>query len=503
MAMRVSNYTQEALDIIRSVELHQIVDAAIIGGEIAVGCFAVRTLAVAISRATGIYSPDQYRHYPRIIPWRWPYLKIYLPVVKWFERYARMGKRPTGGFAGSLSVFAKMYKPGMLFMGRAYAKGLPFLMPYGTRIERHGFLFSMTGGGKTTLLISQISTWRGSCFVIDPKGQITYALSGHDTRTWIIFCPQKKFGYDSASFNVFDLLDELYQTGDIGAFVDWIHYIALVLIPTPEGVRTPYFYETPCGFIVGLIIHVYTYHPKECWNLPFIRDLIKYGYRVFNQETGGEETTAEEAFALLLRAMRNNNAIDNIIPGAAAAFASASNETLANLKSTLLTQTKWLDNPSIRDVLKTSSFDPRDLKRREDVVFTFVSGVLALKGYLAPLANFIISVTALAFEHFEEKNGQCLMVIDEMPSIGHISVIESILPVLRSYGISFVGISQDIPLIKQAYPKTWCSFIGNADFVIWMATNEDETKQYISNTLGKTTIKKRDELNGRKKNRNC
>jgi len=196
--------------------------------------------------------------------------------------------------------------------------------------------------------------------------------------------------------------------------------------------------------------------------------------------------------------MRNNAAIGYIVPGMAAAFASASNDTLGNLKSTLFTETNWLDYPSSRNVLRSSTFDLRDLKRREDVVFSFVVSVLALRGPLAPLARFIINITALVFEHFDEKKGQCLMVCDELPSMGNNKMIEILLPVFRSYGICFIGISQDIQLLKNAYPKTWRSFIGNADFVIWMATNEDETKEYLSGVLGKTTSIEKDKFTGRK-----
>jgi type IV secretory pathway TraG/TraD family ATPase VirD4 len=357
----------------------------------------------------------------------------------------------------------------------------------------------MSGAGKTTLLISQIALWVGSCFIIDPKGQITRALSEKDSREWFIFCPEHKFGYKSACINVFDLLEALHESGDIGAFVNWSHQIALAIIPAPgENIRSPYFYQTPCGFLMGLIIHVYTSHPKEEWNLPFLRDLIKFGYPVYDEKTGREISSKDEALKLLFVAMRNNPVIAGIVPGAAAAFMSASNETLANLNSTLFTETIWLDNPSIRAVLIESSFDLRDLKRRDDVVFSMVAGILAIRGPFKNLFRFIINITALCFEHFDEKKGQCLMVADELPSMGNNPIIEILLPVFRSYGITFVGISQDIQLLIQAYAKVWRSFIGNADFVVWMASNERETKEYCSAELGQREITEVDRVTGHK-----
>jgi len=306
MAIQIAGITLAQLEqrlhtFIQSVDTETLLTYGSYGLTVYCGVFAARTLSVAVGRTFGVYHPNHYYWWPHL-PWRWPYKHIWLWLKDRYESICVIGKRPTGGFGSLWEVCAQRYKPGMLFLGRAYGCGFPLLQPIGDHIERHCFLFSMSGGGKTTLLISQINCWKGSCFILDPKGQITRALYLHDTRTWYIFSPQKKFGFNSASINVFDLFDILYTEEGEGAFVDCVQYICKELIPTPEDAKSPYFYKTPCGFLVGIIIHVYTAHEGECWHLPLVRDLMKYGYQVFVEKTGQEKTSADEDFALLLRA---------------------------------------------------------------------------------------------------------------------------------------------------------------------------------------------------------
>lgn len=99
---------------------------------------------------------------------------------------------------------------------------------------------------------------------------------------------------------------------------------------------------------------------------------------------------------------------------------------------------------------------------------------------------------------FRDKNGECLIIVDEMPSQNYNAIFEIILAVLRSYGGIFLGISQNIELMKKIYPTSWATFSGEADAVFWMATNHDDTAAHLSQILGKKSHVEKDNYSGRK-----
>lgn len=477
-------------------------DTVLLAGEYALyavaGLFAARTVGVVVTRAFGLYHPNQYRFYPRLIPWRGPY-KVWMGFQAWGDRVFRLSNQSSGAFSGALAALTNLYTPSKVLLGRAYAFGFPLLQPLGMKVSRHIKIFAMTGAGKTTLLISMLACWRGSALVVDPKGQITRALALKDKkRRWLVFDPYGISGLPGICINVFDVIKEAVKRNGPSAAVLWAQRIAQCLINTPEGVHSPYFYDIARGFVTGHILYILVAHPEDDHNLPFVRRLIVEGYRLFNEETGKEETKGNEAFSLVLRAMKENTAFDGVIAGAAAAVENAGKETLGNILSTLLEQTKWLDVPALRQALMRSDFSLAELKTRDDLVLSLVAPVFSVREEMKEIFRLIINMSAYTFEAVQQKKGQCLFVVDEMPSLGYNPTFEVLLPVARSQGITFVGISQDIEILQKAYPKSWETFIGNADCVYWMGSNHQGTLKYLSGVLGFRTIVEKDRQTGRK-----
>lgn len=470
--------------------------AILYGVNVPLYILVVRTLVIVATRTLGLYHPSQYRYWPRL-PWR-TLMKAWVILRLWFERTFLMGSRATGGFANALETLTLMYKPGQVLLGRAFAWGFGLLQPVGLKVERHLFMYAMTGAGKTTALITILSTWLNSVLCIDPKAQITNALFRHDWRKWFVLDPYGISMAVSACFNAIDCIKEAMERDGHKAAVLWAIRIAQALIITPVSSRTPYFTDTARGYLVGVILHVVSCHPEEEHNLPYIRKLLTNGYRVYDEKTGREETTSEEAQQLLLRAMMNNPAFDGAIAGAAAAMANASGDTGGNIRSTLQEQTKWLDIPAVRDVLRSTTMPLSDLKTRNDVVFSLTAPVLSIREELAPLCRLLVNMTAYTFEAVRKKSGQCLTIVDELPSQGYNETFEVMLAVARSYGQTVLGISQNVELMKKVYPKSWATFSGEADAVFWMATNHNETADYLAQTLGRKSHVTTDPYSGRK-----
>lgn len=447
-----------------------------------VGNSALRFAVIALGRFFGLAFPRLYGWWPRL-PWR-TVVRLWSRIAHWHERVFVMGRRATGGFAGALSVLSHVHRRGYILLGRASALGIGLQQPVGIKAQRHLFMYAMTGAGKTTSLVSILTEWPGSALVIDPKGQITHALNQHDRRrVWAVISPYSK---DSTRFNVFDILAELTGREGPDAAVLWAQRIGEALVITPPGSKQPYFTETARGFLVGLILYVFWHFPKERHSLATVRDLIVHGLRVFNED-GSEETQGDEARELLLRAM---SACGGPIAGAAAALADAGRETAGNVLSTLQEQTKWLDSPAVRRTVSgNSTFSLSDLKSRDDRIVTLCAPVLSIREELAPFARLLLNMTGYVFEaHAQKSKHPCLLIADELPSLGYNAAFETMLPVARSYGLLVLGIAQNVELMKKTYPNSYGSFTGEADAVLWMATNHNDTARLLSETLGNKTL---------------
>lgn len=79
--------------------------------------------------------------------------------------------------------------------------------------------------------------------------------------------------------------------------------------------------------------------------------------------------------------------------------------------------------------------------------------------------------------------------IDEFANIGKIPDFPEILAVIRKYNIRACIVLQGLSQLKAIYEKTWDSIIGNCDIFTFLGSKDSETKKYISEKLGNTTVR--------------
>lgn len=477
-----------------TLSLGEAVEVGAIYGALAALCvLATRSVYVWLGRIFGFYSPEHYRWFPRL-PWR-SAMRVWMALSGYWERVFRAGKRSTGGFLGPLSTLTQMFKPGKLYLGRAYALGIPLLQGIGIAPRRHVYINAMTGSNKTTSIISMLATWRGSAMVVDAKGQITYALAQLDGREWSIWDPYGLTPFASASINFFDCIDEAVERGGENAAIRFANHIAYAFLVTPKGSRSPFFYDVSRTLLAGLILFVYVVFPKENHNLPFVRKLITHGLQVAD-ENGTEPMSVKERHELLLRSMSRIPSYDGAIAGAAAAMIKAAGEAEGNLWATLQDATSVLDNPDVAKSLMRTTLPLSDLKLRDDCVLSLVAPVSAIRGELAPIIRVTTNLLAATFEAVPKKKGLCLTVVDELPSLGRNEVFLTTLAVGRSTGQVFCGIGQNLGQLKSVYGEDYAQFLSECDFVLWLGCNHPENVNYLHALLGRVTRCKR--IDGRR-----
>lgn len=439
------------------------------------------------SKWLGLYNPDHY-HLWLWLPWR-PVMRLWTILRDWWEDVFSMGRSATAKWTSFMSMLTHVYKPGQVFLGKLWAAGIGCSMPVGIPAERHLVMIAGSGSGKSTLLMTLLALHKGNSFVIDPKGQVAKALKrrcgkgGHGIigkgMTVAVLDPyQIVDGTAQSCWNVFDELSQAELREGPEVVVLYAFIIAEGLIKQDDHSK-PYFAETARLFIVGLVLHIYTTEPTYNRNLVRLRTLLNTGY----------PEAAAQGFDFLLDSMMANTRYDGVICNAAATLMNAGINARGDVLSTARQQTSFLDLPQVRRIIQHSDFHLGSLKTGK-LNLIVCAPVGAIQG---ELAQFFRLLTLMGMKLFENIPGKlkypCLFAIDEMPSLGNIPVIETAAPVMRSYGIRLLAITQDIERLKQAYPQAWGGFIGNAEIVWWMGTNHEATVSELEKTLGTRTRK--------------
>lgn len=438
-----------------------------------------RALITTFFRWLGLSHPAHYRWWPRL-PWRSFWIVI-MRVKEWRELF-RMGRKATAGWVGIPAALTMMYRPGQVLLGRMWGFGFGWLQPIGLKATRHLAMFAMTGAGKTTFLVTLVSTWAGSCAIVDPKFQVTQALRRVRGKTWVVLDPYGLGDAPSAIWNVYDEVKAAIERDGWVCCVRWMQKIAESLVITSPGNRSPFFPDAARQFVVSLLLYILLCLPPEQHNLVVFRRLLNRGH-------DDVASDPDEAFATLLYGMRQCDAFGGAVANGASALENMGNETRGNVLGTAREATKWLDDPRIHRVVGGQSAALcADLKTRDDLVLSLGAPVSAIREELAPFARLLTNTIIHVFETVRAPQRKpCLLAVDEMPAQGYNRAIETAAPVMRSYGLQLLAIAQDIAGVKAAYPTTWETFISNADAVFWMAANSQDTISYLEKVLGTTT----------------
>lgn len=80
-------------------------------------------------------------------------------------------------------------------------------------------------------------------------------------------------------------------------------------------------------------------------------------------------------------------------------------------------------------------------------------------------------------------------LLDEFSNIGEVPNFDKMLSTMRKYEISCTIILQSLAQIKAQYDKVWEVLVGNCDSKIFLGSSENDTVKYMSETLGKATIR--------------
>lgn len=339
--------------------------------------------------------------------------------------------------------------------------------------DRHLLTSAPTRGGKgVSHIIPNLLSYTGSVLVIDPKAENLLVTAnarmemGQEVMAidpWNIGAA--KAGLAPARINPLDWL----KVSDIDAPENAM-LLADALIQKGSG--EAFWQEESKALLQGLILLVaFDDHYEARRHLGTVRDLLLL--------TGEEQI---ELFTYMA------GSVHALIASTGARFLQKDPKLISNVMASAQAETHFLDSARVREALSASDFDFADLKRSPMSVFVILPAdrLEAFNRFLRLIVQQAITVNA---RNIEDKPAKpVLFILDEMPALGRLTMIEQAYGLMAGFGIQLWGITQDLCQLRRVYGTDYESFIANSGAVAYFGSPDKTSADYFSGLCGETTV---------------
>ncbi len=385
------------------------------------------------------------------------------------------------------------YGAGALLLGRRQDRLI------GWNDDRHILTVAGSRAGKgVSLIVPNLIWYEGSALVIDPKGEnaaITAGRRGNGTKKGgpglgqdvFVLDPFGVSGRPSASFNPLAELDlrDKDVIEDAGMFAE-----ALIEHPT-QGEK--HWTESAQALLRALILLTLADPKPSRRNLVTVRRLLMLTDRRIDDRIYEEkfkhppslevpEMTRQEALFALLRDQKGKRHGD-ICLGVASQFEAMADRELGSVLSTARTQTQWLDDRRVKNVLCRSAFRMADLKRKKTTIYLCLPAMR-----MGTHARWLRLMILLALTVMERTKGKppvpVLFVLDEFPVLGFMKAVETAAGLMAGFGVKLWTIVQNVGQLKQHYKESWETFFANAGVITGFGVIDQESQNALSKKLG-------------------
>jgi type IV secretion system protein VirD4 len=144
----------------------------------------------------------------------------------------------------------------------------------------------------------------------------------------------------------------------------------------------------------------------------------------------------------------------------------------------------------IRASLAASDFKFEDLKTSKMTVYLVLPAdrLQTFGRWLRLLVQQGITVNARNVEVKPDK--PILFLLDEMASLGRLTMVEQAFGLMAGFGMQLWGIVQDLSQLEGIYGKGWETFIGNSGVLQYFGSRDHKTAEYFSKLCGVSTVEK-------------
>ena len=341
----------------------------------------------------------------------------------------------------------------------------------------HSIIVGNTGSGKGVgFIVPTLLDYQGAVLVLDPKNGENYSIVKRRRqamgRKVLLFDPFNIIDDPGVSINIFDLLDP--NSKDL---FDDATTIANLICPVEqnESANAKHFQEGAGALILCFILHIAcsTSIESQNRNLSYVYELICSPYESLSEIL--ELIVAEQvAFGGAARLANSILALDS--------------RERSGIFSSAKLEIRFIDTPYIKEATNQGSFNLKDMVHGDYDLFVCIP-----LRHIDTQYRLLRLITGCLFLQVEKHGGykgkqDLLMMLDEMPSLGFLPFVDKALMYGRAFGVKMIGLSITLEKLRQVYPKTWRTFLSSS-LVLFFSFTEKDVKTYISEELGKATIK--------------
>ncbi|RBO52700.1 type IV secretory system conjugative DNA transfer family protein [Rhodovulum sp. BSW8] len=339
--------------------------------------------------------------------------------------------------------------------------------------DRHLLTVAPTRSGKgVTQIVPNLLKYEGSALVIDPKGEnakVTAKARRAMGQKVLTVDPWNIVGdpeFEAARINPLDML----QASDVDITENAMLLADALIMQGSHGDR--FWAEEAKGLLQGVILYVAT-DEREAGqrHLPRVRDLLLLD---------------GDNLKMLFERMLDSP--HHVVASTGARFLQRDEKLLSNVMASAQAETHFLDSARLRENLSASDFSFEELKTGKVTIYLCLPAdrLHAFGRWLRLLVQQAITVNARNIEVQPDK--PILFLLDELPALGHLTMVEQAYGLMAGFGMQLWGIVQDLSQLKRVYGDGWETFIGNSGVVQYFGSTDRTTAEYFSALCGETTV---------------
>lgn len=255
------------------------------------------------------------------------------------------------------------------------------------------------------------------------------------------------------------------------AFLETIDTFCEAIV-IPQNSSQPYFQEKAKSLLKTALLFVCLYAPPEKRNLGEIHRFFQAFAR------------RDQAWLNYFEILTGSELWDGLLAHRSREFITMNETEIRSVEASLNLELEWLGNPYVRHSLEDSDQNFDELKKKTTLYLILPAETTRAS---ARLIRLLFSSIALSFFR-QPGQGEPLSVffLDEFPVLGNLgSRITDLLAVLPGYGLRTLLLCQTLAQLRAAYGKDYETLLGLCQTKVFLHPSEKGDTEYISQLLGK------------------
>jgi len=357
-----------------------------------------------------------------------------------------------------------------------------------SRILRHSgqtstIMFAPTRSGKgVSSVIPTCIDYPHSLITIDPKGE-NFNMTAGWRRKFSHVLRLSPVSQDTLQFNILDELNENSAYRDASMIAD--------ILTSPADGKTDgsskHWTDTAKDLITGTILHVkFSDYP----------DKSLYGVLAFLSQAGGgadEETRGLALLDCMINEYHSSPEIHEIVCNVARRNKARPSDERGSVFSTAVTSLQVFEDPLVRNCSSSSDFSLNDFKVSEHPLSLYITVPFPDLDRLSSFIRIIVTFILRKFSQDEVQFGEqklkhpILFLIDEFPTLGTFTALETMMGILAGYGITFYLICQSPSQIYRLYGEHTTIF-DHCKFIMTYAMSDPKGAEMFSKMTGVESV---------------